>query len=89
MRQAARVEDHRFLRVSGLVNPFQQFGFAVALPHNGFEPEFGGVALDQRDQLVVGGAAVDVGFALAEPAQIRAVDHIYRGIGVMGHATPA
>ena len=74
--QAAGVEDHRFPRVGGQVDPVQQLGFAIALPHNGFESKLGGLTLDQRGQLVMRGVAVDVGFAPAQPAQVGAVDDV-------------
>jgi class 3 adenylate cyclase len=70
------VENHRLGRVGGGVDPAEQLGLAVGLAHNGFQGEFGGFAFDERDQIVMGGAAVDLGLAVAEPAEVRAVDHL-------------
>ena len=73
--ERAGVEYHRVTRVGGRMNPVQQLGFAVALSHNGFQAKLVGFAFDQRDQFVVRGAAVDLGLAAAEPAQVGAVEH--------------
>ena len=54
------VEDHRVAGVGGRMDQVQQVGFTVALPHNSFQAKLLGFAFDQRDQLVVGGAAVDL-----------------------------
>ncbi|CKP14127.1 Uncharacterised protein [Mycobacterium tuberculosis] len=70
------------------MNPVQQLGFAITLPHNGFESELGGLTLDQSDQLVVGGAAIDGGLAPAQPAQVGAVDHVHDQFA-HGAQTPA
>ena len=77
VREATGVEDHRFARIGGQMDPIQQLGLAIALPHNNFEPKLGGFAFDQRGQLVVGGAAVDIRLAPAQPAQVRAIDDIH------------
>lgn len=73
--ERARVEDDGVARVRGGMYPPQQIRLVVALSHHGFQPQRAGLALDQRDQLVVCGAAVDLGFAASEPPQIRAVEH--------------
>jgi hypothetical protein len=46
------------------------------LAHNGFQTQLGGFTFDERDQVVMGGAAVDVRLAATEPAEIRPVDHL-------------
>ena len=51
--------------IGGRVNPVQQVSFAVTLPHNGFHAQLVCLALYQRHQLVVGGAAVDIRLAAA------------------------
>ncbi len=76
MGQTAGVENHRLPRVGGQMNPVQQFGFAIALPHNSFDPKLRGLTLDKRGQLLMRGVAVDVGLALAEPAQVRTVEDV-------------
>src|SRR5271166_4123189 len=60
------------------MDPVQQLGFVIALPHNSFESERGGFALDQRRQLLMRRVPVHVGLAPAQPAQVRAVDDIDR-----------
>jgi hypothetical protein len=79
VRQTARVEHHRLPGVGGTVNPIQQVCFAIALPHNGLQPQLDRGFLDQRRQLVVGCAAVQVGLAQPEPAQVGPVDHVDHG----------
>ena len=39
--QRAGVEDHRLAGIGGGVDPVQQLGLAVALPHNGFQAKLG------------------------------------------------
>ena len=74
--ERAGVEHHRLAGVGGGVDPAQQFGFAIGLPHNGFQAQFGGFAIDERDQVFVGGAAVDLRLAATEPAEVRTVDDL-------------
>src|ERR1700730_9465124 len=58
------------------MDPVQQLSFAVALSHNDFHAELGGLAFDQRDEIVMGGVTVNLGFAAAEPAEVGSVDDI-------------
>ena len=78
VRQPTGVEDHRFFPVGGQMDPVQQLSLAVTLPHNDFQSELGGLAFDQRDQIVVGGVAVDLRFAAAEPTEVGPVDDVDR-----------
>mgnify|MGYP000249304063 CR=1 FL=1 len=80
-------------RIGGTVDPLQQLGLAITLPHNHFEPKLGGFAFDQRRQLIVGGAAVDLRLAGAEQIEVRAVQHVDRlgnaFVGkAFGHSNP-
>jgi hypothetical protein len=87
--EPAGVEDHRFFRVGGRVDPFQQLSLVIALSHNSFEAERGGFPLDQRRQLLVRRVAVHVGLASAQPAQIGAVDHLHVDVRRRAHDTSA
>ncbi len=72
--QSAGVEDHRFTGVGGVVDPAEQFGLAVRLPHDDLDAEFLCGALTQRDEVVVGGGAVDLRLlTFPETAEVRAV----------------
>ena len=73
--ESAGVEHHRLACVGGGVDPAQQFSFAIGLPHNGFQAKFGGFAIDERHQVLVGGVAVDARLTVAEPAEVRTVEH--------------
>jgi hypothetical protein len=72
----AGIEHDGFSRVGGVVHPAQQLGLAVGLAHHDLQPEFGGLALDERDEIVVAGRAVDLRLPLAEPAEVGAVEHV-------------
>ena len=58
------------------MDPVQQLSFAVALSHNDFHAELGRLAFDQRDQIVMGGVAVNLGLATAEPAEVGSVEDV-------------
>src|ERR1700730_11349675 len=58
------------------MNQVDQFSFAVALPHNGFQPELGGGPLDYGNELCICGVAVHIRLAQPQPVQIRAVQHV-------------
>jgi hypothetical protein len=53
----------------------KQLTLAVALSHNGFQVKLVGFVFDQLGEFVVCGAAVDLGFATAEPTQVGTVQH--------------
>src|ERR1700712_4439795 len=74
--QCTRIQHDGLTRIGGVVDPAQQLGLAVALPDQHVEAEVRGLAFDQSDEIVMGGAAVDLGLTLAEPAQVWTVDHV-------------
>ena len=60
------------------VNPVEKLCFTVRLPHDNFQFEIISFTLDHRDEIVVCGAAVDLGFPAPEPTQVGAIDHVHR-----------
>ena len=74
--ETAGVEDHWLGSVGRPVNQVDQLGFAVALPHKGFQPEVRGRLLDERDELEIGGAAVHVRLAQSQPVEVGAIQHV-------------
>jgi hypothetical protein len=75
MSERSGVQHHGVARVGSGMDPIEQIGFAIALSHHGFQTEPLGLVFDQRHQLVVGGAAVDLRLAATESAQVGAVEH--------------
>ena len=69
------VENDRNRAVRRLVQPADHLALVVGLPDLDVEAELLAERLAALDEPGVGGRAVDVGLAGAEPAEVRAVEH--------------
>ena len=75
VRERRRVEHHGHAVVGGLVQPADQLGLAVGLPHLDVEPERLAVGRAHAHQVVVRRGAVDLRLARPQPSQVRPVQH--------------
>src|SRR6266536_2739093 len=78
VRPGPGVEDDGMAVLGRLVDPADHLALVVGLADRHLEPELGAGLLADVDEVGVGGAAVDVGLARAQLAEVGPVEHQHR-----------
>jgi uncharacterized protein with von Willebrand factor type A (vWA) domain len=87
--ERARVEHDRGLVIAGLVDPGDELALVLSLPDLDVEAEFVARLYAQVGQIGVRGGAVDRRLALAQAAEVGAVEHQHPAALSAGHAAIA